>query len=167
MARKIQGSLHLEKCQLKNVFLALEKYGACSDQLWPFDRSRINVEPSSEAVFDGIQHRLQSYEKVEDIDNYLQRDVHVIIGLSVGELFIHNPSEYRPINGTDNRLMYGHAALIVGSTDNGWILANSFGPKWGDKGYCVLPYECSIDIGEKYAITSFAGITPRIKLSDI
>lgn len=158
LARKMQGTENVQKCQLRSVFAALEKYGACSERLWPFDRRLVNTMPYDDAVFNGIQHKLQAYEVVENIDDYLQRNIPVIIGISIGELFIQSPCKYMPINGTTNKMIAGHAVLLVGSTTRGWILANSFGPRWGDKGYSILPYECSVDIGERYAITSFTGI---------
>lgn len=159
MARKLQGTLPLGKCRISSVLLALEKYGACSEEIWPFDRNRINIEPTDDAVFNGLRCRLRTVECVNNVHTYLQRNIPVIIGFSIGELFTKLPNEYIPINGTTNCGVGGHAAVIVGSTARGWIIANSYGVAWGNKGYSILPYECDIDIGEKYAITSFSEIT--------
>ncbi|MFA5845154.1 MAG: C1 family peptidase [Coriobacteriia bacterium] len=35
----------------------------------------------------------------------------------------------------------GHAVALVGYTREGFIIQNSWGPKWGDKGFALLPYE--------------------------
>jgi hypothetical protein len=35
----------------------------------------------------------------------------------------------------------GHAVAIVGYTEIGFIIQNSWGPKWGDSGFAILPYE--------------------------
>lgn len=35
----------------------------------------------------------------------------------------------------------GHAIAIVGYTQDGFIIQNSWGPSWGNKGFAVLPYE--------------------------
>ena len=34
----------------------------------------------------------------------------------------------------------GHAMVIVGYNETGFIIRNSFGEKWGDNGYCEYPY---------------------------
>jgi len=75
--------------------------------------------------------------------------------------------KYCPVNNTDNRLSKGHAVVIIGYDDslNSWIIANSLGPKWGDRGLGAIPYDCNKDIGESYVITSFAGISLGKKFS--
>ena len=35
----------------------------------------------------------------------------------------------------------GHAVLIVGYNQDGFIIRNSWGTKWGDHGYALLPYD--------------------------
>lgn len=160
MARKMQGTLPAQRCQLKSVLSALEKYGACSERLWPFDRNKIDIEPSIDAIFEGVHYKLIEYNVVEDIGNTI---FPIIIGFNMGELFLKSPEKYRPVNGTDNKYFSSHAAVIVDATDTGWVIANSFGPKWGNKGYGILPYECIIDIGEAYSVINFAGISSRKK----
>ena len=34
----------------------------------------------------------------------------------------------------------GHAMVVVGYDEEGFIIRNSFGEKWGKKGYCWYPY---------------------------
>jgi C1A family cysteine protease len=60
-----------------------------------------------------------------------------------------------PVNDVDNRLSLSHAVTIVGNRPdlNSWIIANSRGLKWGDKGFGILPYNCVVDIGEAFSIT--------------
>lgn len=35
----------------------------------------------------------------------------------------------------------GHAMSVVGYIKEGFIIRNSWGEDWGDKGYCIFPYE--------------------------
>ena len=42
--------------------------------------------------------------------------------------------------GADEGLLGGHAVLVVGYDDRGWIVLDAAGPEWGDRGYVVMPY---------------------------
>lgn len=46
----------------------------------------------------------------------------------------------------------GHAMLIVGWNDSGFIVQNSWGKNWGDNGYAILPYE--YEIREAWGVTT-------------
>ena len=39
----------------------------------------------------------------------------------------------------------GHAMCCVGWNEEGWIIQNSWGKFWGDKGYCYLPYDYPVE----------------------
>ena len=46
-----------------------------------------------------------------------------------------------PIITRKGRADGGHAVAIVGYTEMGFIVQNSWGPTWGSSGYALLPYE--------------------------
>ena len=43
--------------------------------------------------------------------------------------------------GNSDNSLGGHAVTVVGYNKDGFILRNSWGDKWGDKGYCIYYYE--------------------------
>lgn len=45
----------------------------------------------------------------------------------------------------------GHALLIIGWNETGFIIQNSWGKEWGDNGCAILPYE--YDIREAWGVT--------------
>ena len=45
----------------------------------------------------------------------------------------------------------GHCVLLVGWNEKGWIIQNSWGEDWGDKGTAILPYE--YEIKEAWGLT--------------
>jgi hypothetical protein len=49
--------------------------------------------------------------------------------------------ESLPIIQRRGRASDGHAVAIVGYTDLGFVIQNSWGPGWGEKGFALLPYE--------------------------
>ena len=175
--RKIQGRVNLVGAELKSTLDSMKQHGVCSENKWPFRSRQINVEPSDEAYREAAQYKVQCYENVfsHNFNNILTDEIPIIIGLKIGRLFrnLRGPLKeqvYKLINTTDNRQSHGHAVTIVGYDDNllsgSWIIANSFGPKWGQSGYGVLPYECRDDIGEAYIIREFSGFTAGRKISD-
>ena len=48
-----------------------------------------------------------------------------------------------PIPGPKERELGGHAVLAIGYDDSQgrFIVRNSWGQKWGDKGYFTMPYD--------------------------
>jgi C1A family cysteine protease len=165
-ARKMQGRVGQLGTELRITLESMNQYGVCLDRAWPFSPHRVNVEPSIAAYDEALKYKVRSYEPAE-VDNFntlIDIGIPIIVGLHTGRLFKHMGNEltkqcYKPVNSTDNTYFRGHAVTIVGYTAGAWIIANSFGLRWGDHGYGILPYECSVDIGEAYIVRDFAGIS--------
>lgn len=176
--RKMQNRLNRKGAELKATLEALIEFGTCHDRYWPFGINRVELEPSEQACKDALNYRLDSFSEI-DIDDFKKSiDSYnpIIIGIQTGRMFwklkgLLTEQVYKPINSLDNRQSYGHAVAIVGYDDdlgNGsWIIANSLGLKWGDKGYGAIPYYCNSDIREAYIMNDFAGIIPGRKISEI
>lgn len=60
-------------------------------------------------------------------------------GPCVGGLFVKNPEGYEFWKGNQN--FGGHAIAFVGYTKAGFIIRNSWGPRYGNNGYSILKYE--------------------------
>jgi len=178
MARMMQGRTGQVGTELGVTLQALKTHGVCIEQLWPFSHQRVNKEPVLTAVQAAFQHRVMEYESV-DADNFnslLDQEIPIIIGLRTGRKFMSmgntlSNQVYKPINMTDNRPAHGHAVTIVGYDNElcggSWIIANSLGLKWGDKGFGIIPFGCYVDIGEAYVIRNFAGIPSGKKFQRI
>ncbi len=92
------------------------------------------------------------------------RDMHAALyesGILYATLMVHegwrNPNENKesysykvngrakqiklPVIRRTGRATGGHAVAIVGYTREGFVIQNSWGPTWGEKGFAVLPYE--------------------------
>ena len=50
-----------------------------------------------------------------------------------------------PMPDPSEKMIGGHAMLIVGSTDTHFIVRNSWGAEWGDNGYCYIPLDYLTD----------------------
>ena len=176
MTRKLQGRLGLKGADLETTLKSLSIYGAASERLWPFSYLRVEVEPTVPVLEDAAHFRVESYEKIEhgQFKEALKNGIPIVFGMFTGRKFwkLSGPldtHDYEPVNETTNRPSKGHAVTCIGFNDsyNGgsWIIANSMGPKWGDRGYAAIPYSCNVDIAEPFIITRFAGISAGLKIS--
>ena len=95
--------------------------------------------------------KISSYAKIpsdEAVKNAL-----VMFGPVVGGFPVYagsNPQFWR----AKGRFEGGHAVTIVGYTKEGFIIRNSWGTSWGDKGHVLCPYdEFSTNCFEAWCIT--------------
>lgn len=176
MARRLQGRIGQRGTELKAVLESLVIHGVCLDQQWPLRHSLINREPSVQAQEQAKLYRVNSFQHVpvQDISDKISQNIPVVVGLRTGRQFWKMSGNfdqqiYSPVNDTDNRYSHSHAVTIVRDLvdRDSWIVANSRGLRWGNRGLGILPYSCSVDIGESYSITEFAGFQTGKKFSTI
>jgi hypothetical protein len=120
----------------------LAEQGTCRQELWPDDREapstseRVLISDAEKHLLDGTPHPIA----LEDVRRVLSAGCPVQVGMNTGPGFsnigrdgVFNAAE--PASGRHGR----HAMLIVGYTGNFYIVKNSWGEDWGDKGYCYIP----------------------------
>ena len=135
---------------LQSVIDGLKEHGACSEETWPFDPEMVNEEPSEEAYEEARHFLIEDTELVPtDLQAWktaLAAGHPVIFGLKLfGSFDKHKKAGLVPMPSAAERGREshgGHAMLCVGYSepDEVFIVRNSWGPGWGDKGYCYVPY---------------------------
>lgn len=147
-----------EGLNTKDAYHVAYKYGMPEEDYYPYDITKDNIKPTLEDYKKAFNNRIKRYESVAqrgDINNY--KKIHNIKstlaeGLPVGFAMLISSSlmgfvgtwsehRYKGIN-KDNRGIGGHYMLIVGYDDKHqkFLIQNSWGVSWGDKGYGGLPY---------------------------
>jgi C1A family cysteine protease len=131
---------------IKTVF----KYGAPLERLWPYIINRFTLKPTTTALTDGSKRKVTLYEKITDFagcKNALANGFPVIIGFDVYSSFVSSTVSRTGMmpypNVNREVLLGGHAVLLVGYDDSTqrFIVRNSWGTRWGDRGYFYMPYQ--------------------------
>jgi hypothetical protein len=129
---------------------ALQELGACTEETWPYQPNLVNKEPSAAAFEEAERFRLEEADRVpislRAMKHCLAEGFPFAFGLVLFKSFDRAgragvvPAPGRAETG---REAHGcHAMLAVGYSDQDevFVVRNSWGPRWGDKGYCYIPY---------------------------
>ncbi len=155
-ARKISKTHHVDEgATIRDSIKCLGKYGHCSETAWPFFIENICVEPpkivyekARKTMVDGMTyHRIDRRDPL--IRLALSQNRPVNFGTMIHKSFYDAkyppyiaqvPDRYEQRDG-------GHAMLIVGYNDDTrlFIVRNSWGDTWADKGYFYMPYDYIYD----------------------
>jgi C1A family cysteine protease len=135
---------------LSQGIIALEKYGICSEKLCPYVISNFKNKPTNDAYIEGSKHTVLSANRVmqtmSSIKGCLNQNLPFVTGIMVYSSFESNEvakTGYVPMPNTKKeQFLGGHAVTCVGYDDakSVWIMKNSWGSNWGDRGCFYLPY---------------------------
>jgi len=135
---------------------SLHKLGACTEDVWPYELKKVNNKPNTASYDEASYFKVQKSKYVPtDLKSWKQalaEGYPIIFGIALFEGF-DNCQKYGgvvPMPSPDeaSRAAHGlHAMLCVGysEADEMFIVRNSWGEEWGDKGYCYMPYQYVIN----------------------
>ncbi|MGE7988566.1 C1 family peptidase [Lysinibacillus fusiformis] len=132
--------------------------GVCEERFWPYigcnpcqDNSCNLGSPKDGADENAEKYKIKAYAKLENV-LIMKRSIAVngpcVIGLRVYNNWftdeVKNSGKIPlPPNGADSIGIGGHALCVVGYDDDikMFKIKNSWGEKWGEKGYGYVPYD--------------------------
>ena len=137
---------------------SVNKYGACSEDsrmgtklnVWPYVISKFAKKPIQGCYSAALHDKVLQYQSVpQDLAHFkkcLSDGFPIIVGISVYESFESDEvakTGIVPIPSKTEQLLGGHCVSVIGSDDQKqwFIMRNSWGENWGDKGYFYLPYQ--------------------------
>lgn len=135
---------------IRDGIKATNRWGAPLEHLWPYNISKFRAAPSSVAVNDAAKRKVTRYERANNftaVIDALNNGYPVIIGFLVYSSFLSSTVARTGIMPNPNvrkeSLLGGHAVLLVGynNATQRFIVKNSWGTNWGDKGYFYMPYD--------------------------
>ena len=134
---------------------AVSLYGACDEKLWPYNINKQSTQPPMESYNKAIfptSSWLNVKPDINSMKTCLANGLTFMAGIMLYNSFMTNSvatSGMVPMPTILDKTIGGHAVMCVGYTSingsNYWIMRNSWGTGWGDKGYFYLP--------EKYLLT--------------
>jgi C1A family cysteine protease len=157
--RKTEGTINEDAgAYLKDGCDILVHMGVCTEASWPYDINNFKVQPPDKVLPEAAKYVITKYEKVLGIGNIKTCLASGYVLPAAMEVFAQMESADAAQTGIvrvpspRETSMGGHAICIVGYTDtprgpNYWkgggyiTIRNSWGDKWGDRGYFRVAYD--------------------------
>jgi C1A family cysteine protease len=149
--RLLEGTVNYDRgAYIRDGMRAVYNYGAPLESLWPYNISKFKTAPTTQAIQDGAKRKVTSYQAVANHQGCLDSLANgfpIVIGFSVYSSFqsatVARTGVMPYPNTSREQLLGGHAVLLVGydKTKQVYIVRNSWGPNWGDRGYFYMPFQ--------------------------
>jgi C1A family cysteine protease len=140
--------------QIRDGIKSVVSQGACPEGVWPYLRANVLKKPTKIAYSQARKYRAVEYQRMmhhlDQLRSCLAEGYPFVFGIKV---FTSFQSAAVRRSGTLDMPRKGeksvglHAVLAAGYDDRSrrFIVRNSWGRKWGKKGYFTMPYEYLLD----------------------
>ena len=124
----------------RDVMRILKNVGICEEFLYPYGKIQKVSEIESYIKIVAKKNIIKSYARVDTFDGL--KNSLLLNGPCLIAFPVYNYSDQMWINQFNNDLLGGHAMTVVGFDDQKqhFIIRNSWGSSWADKGYCYYNY---------------------------
>jgi len=139
---------------LSDGIISLQKHGICQELDWPYIIEKFDDKPNDDCYKYASKHTVTQVENINNdifqMKNNLANGNPFVVGIAVYSSFESvkvAKTGMVPMPTVKDTLLGGHAIVCVGYDDSKqvWIMRNSWGTSWGDKGYFYLPYLYLLD----------------------
>lgn len=141
---------------IRDGIKSVNQVGVCSEAIWPYDISKFATKPPAKAERYDKYHMVLRYERLTHdlqlLKACLAEGYPFVFGFAVYSSFdrIGSTGLMPMPDLSRERVEGGHAVYGCGYDDEiifhtgqkgGFIIPNSWGPDWADKGYFYMPYD--------------------------
>jgi C1A family cysteine protease len=133
---------------IRDGIKTMNREGVCAEDNWAYDISKFTQKPPAICYNKALTNQVLSYMRVDNRSLYqmqscLAEGYPITFGFTVYDSFRSiGKNGLMPMPLPTENVLGGHAVLAVGY-DNAkqvFIVRNSWGSTWGDKGYFYMPY---------------------------
>ena len=135
--------------QIRDGIKCAVNQGACNEMTWPYNIAQFTKQPPAAAYQEAKKYQVTSYSRVtqtlSQLKGCLANGYPFVFGFTVYESFESQQvaqTGVMTMPAPKEKVVGGHAVLAVGYDDASqrFIIRNSWGPGWGQKGYFTMPY---------------------------
>jgi C1A family cysteine protease len=148
--RAIEGTADSDSgAMIRDGIKTVHKQGACPERSWPYTISRFRDKPSRPCYTEAKRYQAIRYMRLTpalgQLKGCLAEGFPFVFGFAVYASFESAKvarNGHAPMPKAGEEFLGGHAVLAIGydETKEWFICRNSWGTKWGAKGYFTLPY---------------------------
>lgn len=149
--RDMEGDINEDNgAEIHDGIHSLNTMGVCDELRWPYDIEKFNIEPTDDCYIYAKNNIAIEYQPVKnDIMEFKKCLINgnpVSFGFIVFDSFESKETARTGIMSipkSNEKKLGGHAVALVGYNDTKkyFIVRNSWGEEWGDKGYFYMPYD--------------------------
>ena len=122
----------------RDVMKILQTVGICFEKEYGYGRIEKASEIPKEIIDSAKNHIIKNYAKVKTMDGL--KNSLIENGPCLITFPVYNNSNKMWIKNKDDKKIGGHAMAVVGFNKKSFIIRNSWGANWGDKGYCYYDF---------------------------
>lgn len=148
--RAIEGTVNSDSgAMIRDGMKSIAKMGVCPERMWPYKVAKFAAKPPAACYSAAAKHTAVNYLRLVQVQQQLKgclaSGYPFVFGFTVYESFESTTvarTGRAPIPSTNERALGGHAVCAVGYDDSqrSFLCRNSWGPRWGMKGYFTIPY---------------------------
>lgn len=149
--RKIMGTIKKDSgAFIRDGMKVISKLGVCTEIMWPYNVEKFTVKPVKSAYVEAKNHQAIEYMRINDTINKMKQCLAdgypFVFGFTVYDSFDAEQVRKTGIMTMpkkSEKSQGGHAVMAIGYDDKKqhFIIRNSWGTWWGDKGYFYMPYD--------------------------
>jgi len=150
--RLLEGTVGYDSgAMLRDGIKSIYNTGACRETLWPYRTATFTVKPNINCYNDAKNYKIKQYLRLNntnltELKTCLAGGYGFVFGFAVYSSFetaTVTKTGIIPIPKIGETLLGGHACYCLGYDDSksSFIVRNSWGTGWGDKGHFYIPYQ--------------------------
>ena len=147
--RVLENSVNTDSgAMIRDGVKTLNTLGVCPESEWPYQITKFKNKPTTVCYKDALTHKISVYQRIttlNDMKSCLASGNPFVFGFTVYTSFESAAvakTGIVPMPAKSEKVLGGHAVCAVGYDDakQWFIVRNSWGTSWGDKGYFYIPY---------------------------